>query len=159
MINLLGALVLFFTPLKRTFMNFLDNFIIIDDDKFNNKVCTSILEKTYPESKVVTFIDPLKGFDYIATTYSDPEHKGTAILLLDIMMPVMDAWDFLEQFDKLDAATTSRVKIYILSSSVDKADMARAQSNKYVEYYLIKPLNKESIRLMVHVLQKRMGII
>jgi CheY-like chemotaxis protein len=74
------------------------------------------------------------------------------------MMPVMDAWDFLDKFDKLDELTKSRIKIYILSSSINKNDMARAQSNKYVEYYLIKPLNKESIRLIVHVLHKRLGV-
>ncbi len=140
-------------------MNFLDNFIIIDDDKLNNKLCTINLRKAYPESAITDFTDAVKGFDYIATTYSKPEFTGSAILLLDIMMPVMDAWDFLERFDKLDELTKSRIKIYILSSSIDKRDMERAQSNKYVEYYLIKPLNKESIRLIVHVLHKRLGII
>jgi CheY-like chemotaxis protein len=71
---------------------------------------------------------------------------------------VMDAWDFLELFDKLDPSVKSRVKVHILSSSVNKDDMARAQSNKNVEYYLIKPLTKESIRLIVHVLERRLGI-
>lgn len=140
-------------------MNFLENFIIIDDDQLNNKLCRVILQKAYPDATINDFTDPLQGFDYIAKTYSSPESEGRAILLLDIMMPVMDAWDFLEKFDKLDEHTKSKIKIYILSSSINKSDMIRAQSNKYVEYYLIKPLNKESIRLIVHVLHKRLGIV
>ncbi len=139
-------------------MNYLKNFIIVDDDKLNNKLCRTIIEKTYPEALVVDFTDPVAGFNYIADKYAQPDTDERAILLLDIMMPVMDAWAFLERFEQLDETTKGRVKIYILSSSIDKADMARAQSNKHVEYYLIKPLTKESIKLIVHVLNKRLGL-
>ena len=139
-------------------MNYLKNFIIVDDDKLNNKLCRTIIEKTYPEALVVDFTDPVAGFNYIADKYSQADTDERAILLLDIMMPIMDAWAFLERFEQLDDSTKSRIKIYILSSSIDKADMARAQSNKYVEYYLIKPLTKESIKLIVHVLNKRLGL-
>ena len=139
-------------------MNYLKNFIIVDDDKLNNKLCRTIIEKTYPEALVVDFTDPVAGFNYIADKYSQADTDERAILLLDIMMPIMDAWAFLERFEQLDDTTKSRIKIYILSSSIDKADMARAQSNKHVEYYLIKPLTKESIKLIVHVLNKRLGL-
>jgi CheY-like chemotaxis protein len=139
-------------------MNYLKNFIIVDDDKLNNKLCRTIVEKTYPDALVVDFTDPVAGFNYIADKYSQADTDERAILLLDIMMPVMDAWAFLERFEQLDEVTRGRVKIYILSSSIDKADMARAQSNKHVEYYLIKPLTKESIKLIVHVLNKRLGL-
>ncbi len=138
-------------------MNYLNNFIIIDDDKLNNKLCRTILEKTYPDSKIIDFTDPVKGLQYISDTFSDPQSEEFAVLLLDIMMPVMNAWDFLERFDHLLETVKTRVKIYILSSSIDSLDMKKAQDNKYVEYYLIKPLTKESIKLIVHVLNKKMS--
>lgn len=138
-------------------MSYLKNFIIIDDDKLNNKLCRSILEKTYPESRITDFTDPVKGLQYISDTFSDHKSDDYAILLLDIMMPVMNAWEFLEQYDLLLESVKNRVKIYILSSSIDNADMKKAQSNKYVEYYLIKPLTLESIKLIVHVLNKKMS--
>lgn len=140
-------------------MEFLENFIIVDDDKFNNKLCTAILEKMHPTATITDFTDPVAGFNWIAENFSAPGNTGKAILLLDIMMPVMDAWGFLDRFDELRDDVKSRIKIYILSSSVDKSDMSRAQANKHVEYYLIKPLTAESIRLMVHVLNKRLGNI
>jgi len=139
-------------------MSFFQEFIIIDDDAINNKICRKIIEKTYPDIEISDFIDPQEGFNYLAGKYSQKGSDRKAILLLDITMPVMDAWEFLEQFDKLDQSTKSRVKVHILSSSVNKNDMTRAQSNKNVEYYLIKPLTKESIRLIVHVLERRLGI-
>ncbi|MBX2906103.1 MAG: response regulator [Taibaiella sp.] len=138
-------------------MNFLDNFIIIDDDKLNNKLCTVILNKVYPSANIVSFHNPLAGFEYVNTTFAQSSVDHHAILLLDIMMPEMNAWAFLEEFDKLDELTKSRIRIYILSSSLDKSDMDRARANKYVEYYLIKPLTRESIKLMVHVLNKKLG--
>jgi CheY-like chemotaxis protein len=139
-------------------MNYLDHFIIIDDDKLNNTLCRKVLEKTYPDSRITDFSDPVKGFAYLAEAFSKPEEEQKTILLLDISMPVMNAWQFLEKFEALDALTKSRIKIYVLSSSIDKNDMVRAQSDKNVEYYLIKPLTKESIRLIVHVLNKRQGL-
>ncbi len=139
-------------------MSHFKDFIIIDDDSINNKLCRKIIEKTYPDAEIIDFTDPQEGFDHIAKKYSKTDSDSKGILLLDISMPVMDAWEFLDQFEKLDAHTKNRVKIHILSSSVNKQDMARAQSNKNVEYYLIKPLTKESIRLIVHVLNKRLGI-
>jgi CheY-like chemotaxis protein len=139
-------------------MSHFKEFIIIDDDAINNKLCRKIIEKTYPDTEISDFIDPQEGFNYIAGKYAAKQDNSRAILLLDITMPVMDAWDFLEQFEQLDANVKSRIKVHILSSSVDKGDMARAQSNKNVEYYLIKPLTKESIRLIVHVLERRLGI-
>jgi len=137
-------------------MNEYREFIIIDDDAINNKICRKIIEKAYPDAMITDFTLPVKGFEYIAGTLTDNVRKDKVILLLDIMMPVMDAWDFLEKFDTLDEKIKSKFSIYILSSSVSKADMARAQSNKYVEYYLIKPLTKESIKLIVHLQNKRM---
>jgi CheY-like chemotaxis protein len=137
--------------------NFKD-FIIIDDDSINNTLCRKIIEKTYPDSEIADFVDPMEGFNYIVQKYSNSRSNETVILLLDISMPVLNAWEFLELFDKLNDNIKSRVKVHILSSSVNKDDMTRAQSNKNVEYYLIKPLTKESIRLIVHVLNKRLGL-
>ena len=70
----------------------------------------------------------------------------------------MTAWDFLEVFNTFSQTIKDKVKVYILSSSVDKADMMRAQNDPNVEYYLIKPLTKESIRLIIHVLGRRLGM-
>ena len=139
-------------------MSHFNEFIIIDDDAINNKICRKVIEKTYPDAEISDFIDSREGFNYIVDKYSKKQDNSKAILLLDITMPLLDAWEFLDLFDKLDSNIKTRIKIHILSSSVHKEDMARAQSNPNIEYYLIKPLTRESIRLMVHVLERRMGL-
>ena len=131
-------------------MNVTTRFIVIDDDEFNNKICSVTLEKIAKDADVKTFQNPLEGFDHIATQYAGAENDATAILFLDINMPVMNGWEFLERFNELDEDTKKRIKIYILSSSVDKRDIEKAKADKNVVHYLIKPLTKETIRLITY---------
>lgn len=126
-------------------------FIVIDDDAINNKICRTVIEKIYVDSDVNTFTDPIQGFEYIVSEYSKPDNDNSAILFLDINMPVMDAWEFLNLFDRLDDRLRSKITIFMLSSSVNKSDMERAMSNRNVSYYLIKPLTKESIKLITNL--------
>jgi CheY-like chemotaxis protein len=131
------------------------HFIVIDDDPLNNKICRVCIEKVDKEADVLTFTDPQEGFDYIASEYSRTDKSHTVTLFLDINMPTMNGWEFLELFDKLDPVVHSRVKVYILSSSVDKRDMEKAKENKHVVYYFIKPLTKETISLITYAQQKK----
>ena len=139
-------------------MSYFKDFVIIDDDAINNVLCRKIIEKTYPQADIADFIDPNEGLQYIANKYANSTGPEKVILLLDISMPLMTAWDFLEVFNTFSQNVKDKVKVYILSSSVDKSDMMRAQNDPNVEYYLIKPLTKESIRLIVHVLGRRLGM-
>ena len=131
-------------------MNVSTRFIVIDDDEFNNKICTVTLEKIDKEANINTFLSPVEGFAHIVTEYSKTDNNENAVLFLDINMPVMNGWEFLDRFDELDTSIKNRLKIYILSSSVDKRDIEKAKANKNVVHYLIKPLTKETIRLITY---------
>lgn len=132
-----------------------NHFIVIDDDALNNKICRVCIEKIDKSADVVTFTDPIEGFDYLAREYARNDHDHIGTLFLDINMPVMNGWEFLEKFDKLEDPVKNRIKVYILSSSVDKRDMERAKENKYVIYYFIKPLTKETISLITYAQKKK----
>ncbi len=131
-------------------MNVSTRFIVIDDDEFNNKICSVTLEKIAKDANVRTFLSPVEGFEHIVSEYSGNDNDNSAILFLDINMPVMNGWEFLERFNELDTELKKRVKIYILSSSVDKRDIEKAKADKNVMHYLIKPLTKETIRLITY---------
>ncbi len=130
-------------------------FIVIDDDALNNKICKVCIEKLYKDAPVATFTEPKAGFEHLEVEYSSDTHNDTAILFLDINMPGLNGWEFLEKFERLHEKIKSRIKIYILSSSVDKRDMEKAQANKNVVYYLIKPLTKETIALITYAQKKK----
>jgi two-component SAPR family response regulator len=137
-------------------MSQIRDFIIIDDDIINNKLCRKIIEVTYPEATVADFTSAKEGLDFIIEKYSAPGEP--VILLLDINMPIMNAWDFLAVFNTLTMDVMDRVKVHILSSSINKDDMMKAQTNENVSYYLVKPLTRESIKLIVNAEHEKQSI-
>jgi len=122
------------------------DFIIIDDDEVNNMLCQLIIKHATGGANVEAFIYPKEGLNYIKNAYSQSPERKETILFLDVNMPEMDGWEFLEQFDKLNEDIKSQLRVIILSSSVNEEDKRRAAENRYVVNYLVKPLRKETIQ-------------
>jgi CheY-like chemotaxis protein len=62
------------------------------------------------------------------------------IILLDINMPVMDGWDFLDAYSPLHSQVAKKIRIYILSSSISESDMDKANRNPLVSRFVSKPI-------------------
>lgn len=67
------------------------------------------------------------------------------IILLDINMPVMNGWEFISAYDKLDA-NFDRTWIYIVTSSIDPKDFERARDSEYVHDFLVKPIEIDNLK-------------
>ena len=67
------------------------------------------------------------------------------IIFLDINMPIVDGWDFLTAFEKFQTLLPKPVKIFILSSSMDDADVLRSKNHKTLSGYLVKPIPDETL--------------
>jgi CheY-like chemotaxis protein len=65
------------------------------------------------------------------------------IILLDLNMPIMDGWQFLDEFIKMK--TTKQIALYIVSSSIDPVDLAKAKTYETVTDFIIKPLSKAKL--------------
>jgi CheY-like chemotaxis protein len=68
------------------------------------------------------------------------------IILLDVMMPVMDGFTFLEEFMRLNPAKTRHVKVCMLTSSLDPKDRQQADAYPQVVEFISKPINQEKIK-------------
>lgn len=123
-------------------------FIVVDDDPINNLLCKEVIKSEFPDAEVKTFIEPEKGLDYIKATFTTPYDSKT-ILFLDINMPTMTGWEFMEQFETFDSIIKDQFRIYILSSSVNPTDIDRAHANEYVIEYLEKPLSFEILDSLI----------
>jgi response regulator RpfG family c-di-GMP phosphodiesterase len=121
-------------------------FIIIDDDNFNNTICQLVLKKTFGAVEITTFTKPEDALAYFANTYPQKNAVNKTIVLLDINMPTMSGWEFLNEFDKLSDAVKNKLTIYILSSSVDDRDISKAGDNKHVKDYFTKPIKQEYLK-------------
>ena len=65
------------------------------------------------------------------------------IIFLDINMPVMNGWQFLEEYAHLRSDLQKNITIYMVSSSVDEYDIRKSKEFKTVSDYIIKPIQKE----------------
>ncbi len=120
-------------------------FILIDDDPMNNLICKLTIEMTFGQSDVKAFVNPEVALNYIQTDFANLGDT-TGLLLLDINMPIMSGWEFLEMFDNLSFELKERIKICILSSSIDERDKERSYANKNVLDFLVKPLTDKDIQ-------------
>jgi two-component SAPR family response regulator len=115
-------------------------YIIVDDDSFNNTICTMILEDALGDVEIKEFTKPEKALLFIEESVKSP-----TILFLDINMPILTGWDFLEQYEKFSEEVKMHINIYMLSSSLDRRDKDKADANKYVKGFISKPLEFETV--------------
>jgi|ERR1044071_6675441 CheY-like chemotaxis protein len=120
-------------------------FIAIDDDPVNNVICKLTIEMVAAKPEVLTFTEGTRCLEYIQKTYAANRDRTNTILLLDLNMPIMSGWEFLELFDHLTDEVKRVFKIYILSSSVDERDKQRSYANKNVSAFMVKPLVKDNV--------------
>ncbi|MDB5013069.1 MAG: response regulator containing a CheY-like receiver domain and an DNA-binding domain [Daejeonella sp.] len=122
------------------------NFIIIDDDAINNIICTYTINELFPEAEIQSFTQPEEGLEYIETAFSEKDSSNIeTILLLDINMPTMTGWELLQHYEKFSNQIKNQIKIFVLSSSLDRRDKERAKITPHVIDILEKPLSMNQI--------------
>ena len=129
------------------------NYLVVDDDQINNMICRKIIQKTILGSEVQTFTDPDTALIYIKSSFSRKEAPKT-IVFLDINMPAITGWEFLDSFERFDTRVKESLVIFMLSSSVDPNDRQRALNNPNVTGYVEKPLTIEKVLDLLEGVEK-----
>lgn len=117
-------------------------FLIVDDDPINNFLIIRALKQAFYEVYINDFTIPEDGLEFMKSEPSHNPPDGKTILLLDINMPTISGWEYLEKFELFDTSIKEQYDIYILSSSVDLKDINRAKDNPLIIDFIEKPLNK-----------------
>jgi len=115
--------------------------LLIDDNEIDNFINKKLLLKTRFASDIVEKKSASSALEYLKTTVSEPDNIPD-VIFLDIMMPVMDGFDFLDEYDLLPDSIKNHSRIIMLSSTESFKDLNRANSNKYVYKFLNKPLTE-----------------
>lgn len=121
--------------------------ILVDDDhvtNFLNKEIIGIYDSSIP---VISFEDPYKALDFLINEYK-PDLQNTSILFLDINMPLITGWQFIEQLKEQKMAVVEHLKIYLLSSSIDQNDKKMATDHPYIIDMLSKPIDDLKLPLI-----------
>jgi CheY-like chemotaxis protein len=118
--------------------------LLVEDDPITVMVCDRVIKMTLFAEKVKSCENGKIGIDYLSGLSEGDESPN--IIFLDINMPVMNGWDFLEEFEKIKFRFKSVPRIYLLSSTVDPEDHRRAKKFSSVEDFISKPLSKEVLQ-------------
>lgn len=115
------------------------HFVVVDDDAINNKMCKFSIKRHFNSPSIATYTNPEAALSMIQKEYIGTHEKPT-VLFLDINMPAMDAWEFLDEFSALPLTVREQFAIFILSASSYKSDKDRALIHPLVSGYITKPL-------------------
>ena len=118
---------------------------LIDDDALVNFLNQEIIKDSHPDIKVRSFESATEALEVIKEMLNTSNSKLPQLILLDINMPVMDGWEFLDIFDQLPENKTKDCKIIMHTSSIDPRDIEKAKTYKAVVDYMTKPLNLQSL--------------
>lgn len=129
----------------------LNKVLLIDDDTVTLAICEMVLKKTSFCREIDKVTNGKEGLDYFSQ-YFEKKKKGSPdttapdLILLDLNMPVMDGWNFLESYIRKYSERLPETRIAILSSTINPEDFIRAQSYEIVIDFINKPLTLELTR-------------
>lgn len=124
--------------------------MLIDDNEIDNLINQKIIESSGICNHIFTHtggrsaIEFLKNAEKIATTTGNSELMPE-IIFLDIDMPLMDGFQFLDEFENLPNSIREHCRIVMLTSSINSKDVKKSKRYTNVKEYINKPLNKESL--------------
>lgn len=121
--------------------------MLIDDDDVTLMICKMRLLKSGFCEEVYTFESAEAALDFFDEQKSMPEghQKLPDLIFLDLNMPGMDGWEFIEEFGKIYHTLLKPISILILSSSVDPDDAERASFEPLILGFITKPLTEQSL--------------
>jgi len=124
---------------------------IIDDDFIHQFGMRRMIQRYEPTSAVIEFSNGLDALNFLKSTQEAEELPE--VIFLDINMPVMNGWEFMEEFAKIRNMLKKKIEIYILSSSTDSHDIKKAKSNPEIKDYIVKPLTPDLLK-NIFILEK-----
>jgi CheY-like chemotaxis protein len=114
--------------------------LLIDDEEIFNYIQSEVIHNLRPEDEVVCHSSATDALHFLRTCIKNNE-KWPDFIFLDIRMPEMNGFEFLEHLKEFDTTLFDSTKIYMLSSSLDERDVQRALSYPFVKGFREKPLS------------------
>ena len=113
--------------------------MLIDDSKIDNYINTKVLEMSGRASLIKAYDSAAEAIDYLRYSKELPN-----FIFLDLYMPTMDGFDFLQEFEKLNIEK-EKIKVLLLSGAYDTPEVERIKKHNWIAGYLVKPLTYEAL--------------
>lgn len=126
----------------------LNSILLVDDDEDCNFFHKRLINRMGITEEINVALDGEEALNYLKST-KDGKHPQPAIIFLDINMPKVDGWEFLEEYEKLDDLQKAQVVLIMLTTSLNPDDMERAKKNPLVHDYFNKYLDADRIQKVI----------
>ncbi len=122
--------------------------LLVDDDEINNFISIKLIKKAVDNSAISACLNGRFAIEELLEIQKQDPSLLPDFILLDINMPIMNGWEFLDEYKRLNIDPQGKVKIYIISSSVFSNDINKARSYPLVKNFISKPLSVDKIKEM-----------
>lgn len=129
----------------------LNKILCVDDDPITLMLCKKVIAKANFTGEIESAKDGVEALKFFDTINN--ESKGDdypELIFLDLNMPIMDGWEFLDEFSKNLSQAFPKTKIIVLSSSVDPKDINKSKNYPMVLDFLPKPITVEMLNNIKH---------
>ncbi len=123
------------------------NFIVIDDSKLDCFIAEKIIRNTGKCDVIRSFLRASDALEYIRET--KPDENAHTIILVDIQMPIMNGFEFVEAFENLPGNVVNNYSVYIISSSINENDLAKVHNYKSIKQFLNKPITSNNLSVLL----------
>lgn len=134
----------------------LEQILCIDDDPITLMLCKKVISKSSFSHEVITAQngeEALHHFNVLKYT-NDKAKKRPELIFLDLNMPIMGGWEFLDHFTSSDYIEFNTVPVIVLSSTIDPEDLAKAKKYPIIIDFLSKPITQP----MLEYLKKKIDL-
>jgi CheY-like chemotaxis protein len=123
----------------------LNTVLLIDDDLTINYFHNRLIEKSSLTENIAISKNGKEGLDSFLELNEKIEGEEMTVVFLDLNMPIMNGWEFLDNLSKIKEGIKMKYKIFILSSTINPDDKKKAKNHALVTGFLSKPLTKENL--------------
>ena len=128
--------------------------MLIDDNEIDNLINQKMLEGCNFAERIYVYTSGKSALEFLLNLQRDrdlDEELIPDIIFLDINMPLMDGFQFLSEYDKLEKRVTKKSQIVMLTTSINPSDQEQAARNKFVIQFINKPLTQQYLKDIVGI--------
>ena len=122
--------------------------MLIDDDEIFTYIIKKIIEESEISEQITIFNNGRDAINYL-TEVADEETLLPKVIFLDLNMPLLDGWGFLDEYIRLKPKMCKKINLYVITSSVSTYDHEKSKEYSDITDFIVKPLAKEKFIAIV----------